>query len=385
MSNIYLKPFQVLPKVMADISSLMLKGLRNVAKANGGEFWWVIGNEACDLDSAVSALCYSVLLGQENKCSAFILNVDRLDYPLKTEVVYWFETFGIKERDLIFRDEVDLSSNKVCLKDADKSDIKVFLENNSINMQKLHPNICLVDHHSLASKDESLNHLVKEIIDHHPLNQVPSCAKLTHAIVGSCCTLNVELTRTRCPELLKLIGTLLHGVIVLDTVNGSPAAGRMTDRDESALTYLEQTVPNLDRAEVFGKLLAAKSNISHLSSCQILRRDCKYVGDVPISSLPMLVNDFMKLSDAPDAIEANREKYRALLMLGINIQDDSVRRELAVSSTSVELLGNLCNALCKADLGLEITTDEKFLKIYRQNNSKASRKQVLPLVQQFFM
>ena len=66
----------------------------------------VLGNEACDLDSSVSALAYAQFLNQSQKhCTINIpvINVTRSDFLLKTEVVYFLGKFGINFNNLIFR------------------------------------------------------------------------------------------------------------------------------------------------------------------------------------------------------------------------------------------------------------------------------------------
>jgi exopolyphosphatase len=66
----------------------------------------VLGNEACDLDSAVSALAYARFLNQSQKhCTINIpvINVTRSDFLLKTEVVHFLGKFGINFNNLIFR------------------------------------------------------------------------------------------------------------------------------------------------------------------------------------------------------------------------------------------------------------------------------------------
>ncbi|XP_050677061.1 exopolyphosphatase PRUNE1, partial [Leptidea sinapis] len=82
----------------------------------------VIGNESCDLDSAVSSLVYATFLHWQHqimKCKVCtrnkrdnatykddlflpVLDVPRNDYNLKTEVVFSFKEFGISESNLLF-------------------------------------------------------------------------------------------------------------------------------------------------------------------------------------------------------------------------------------------------------------------------------------------
>ena len=68
----------------------------------------VLGNEACDLDSAISALVLAQFLTFTDKYGVDtphipVLNINRNDFPLKTEVVYFLEKLGISSDHLIFR------------------------------------------------------------------------------------------------------------------------------------------------------------------------------------------------------------------------------------------------------------------------------------------
>ncbi len=65
----------------------------------------VLGNEACDLDSAVSALAYARFLDRSRPFGPVnipVLNVAREDYSLKTEVVHFLGKCNLSQH-LIFR------------------------------------------------------------------------------------------------------------------------------------------------------------------------------------------------------------------------------------------------------------------------------------------
>lgn len=56
----------------------------------------ILGNESCDLDSAVCALVFAYFLEQKQKFASVhlpVLNVAKEDYVLKTEVVYFLKRF----------------------------------------------------------------------------------------------------------------------------------------------------------------------------------------------------------------------------------------------------------------------------------------------------
>ncbi|KAL8595557.1 hypothetical protein ACOMHN_000765 [Nucella lapillus] len=113
----------------------------------------VIGNESCDLDSAVSAIVYAYFLHETSLASVGtalflpLLNIPRSDFPLRTEIVHFLGKFGISAPDLIFQDDLDLAKVKVT------TDLKV----------------TLVDHHVLSgTKMAELEESVVQILDHRP-------------------------------------------------------------------------------------------------------------------------------------------------------------------------------------------------------------------------
>ncbi|ESO06830.1 hypothetical protein HELRODRAFT_170850 [Helobdella robusta] len=74
----------------------------------------VVGNEACDLDSAVCAICLAFALNQNQKQNERrtvyvpLLNISRKDYRIRTEVKYLLENVGIAEEDLCFLEDINL-------------------------------------------------------------------------------------------------------------------------------------------------------------------------------------------------------------------------------------------------------------------------------------
>ena len=66
----------------------------------------VLGNETCDLDSAVSSLVYGYTLFRKygpNVPVLSVLNVDFADFNAKTEVVYHLKMCNIDVANIIFR------------------------------------------------------------------------------------------------------------------------------------------------------------------------------------------------------------------------------------------------------------------------------------------
>jgi len=73
----------------------------------------VVGNESCDLDSAVSAIVLAYFLqspGEKEKIIVPVLNVSSEDLPLKTDVTKVLLTLGIQAFDIPRLDEIDFSA-----------------------------------------------------------------------------------------------------------------------------------------------------------------------------------------------------------------------------------------------------------------------------------
>ena len=189
----------------------------------------VLGNEACDLDSAVSALVYAQFLTHCKKYGADtphipVLNIPREDYPLKTEVVHFLAKLGISSDHIVFRYAIGSSVDTEALIFLDffpffliffwsiRNDINLL----SLKMKKK-LKLVLVDHNILNSLDYNLDSSVVEIIDHHQLEHPPS-DKITMVVepVGSCCTLVSSLILKQVPDFLKAdSATLLMGKNIL--------------------------------------------------------------------------------------------------------------------------------------------------------------------------
>lgn len=75
---------------------------------------FVVGNESCDLDSAVSAiglaylytltavLSENFLIGGKRRFLP-VMNIQRTNLPLKTEVTYYMKKYGVDVSDLVCR------------------------------------------------------------------------------------------------------------------------------------------------------------------------------------------------------------------------------------------------------------------------------------------
>ncbi|XP_048511723.1 exopolyphosphatase PRUNE1 [Athalia rosae] len=237
----------------------------------------VIGNMACDLDSAVCAIVYAFHLhtvlenGEESIAVIPILNIPEKEFRLKTEVVYYLEKYRISQQVLTFRDQIDLTG----LSDEGKLEV------------------VLVDHHALCEKDKELAKSVIEVIDHRPqdLTWLWQEKNVDIEMVGSCATLiGKKLLQTNSKALNSRVCNLLRGPILIDTANFSKKANKATPTDLEIIQRLEEITSIVsDREQDYREILSAKTNISGLTASDLLMKDLKITNGIPIPGLPMLV------------------------------------------------------------------------------------------------
>lgn len=338
-------------------------------------------NEACDLDSAVSAIVYAYYLHETSAAPVGtalflpLLNIRRSEFPLRTEITYFFGKYGITSDVLVFLDDLDLMEVKLA------TDLKV----------------TLVDHHVLSPSTTDLEESVIQVIDHRPQDgSLPDRVDCTLELVGSCCTLVTEaLLADEGFAMDEVSAALLHGTIVTDTINFSPAAGKTTPKDLDMAEKLGVFLPlEVDNDTVFQEIKEAKFDLSGLTTEEILQKDLKVVpGDslmVAMSSVTMEMTDFAAREDFIGSLRqfsADRN-VDAVVVLTVSVGDDgSMSRQLGIFSPSRvyrEQMADVLNASQSPSLGLSplSSNHEEFLA-FEQSNVKASRKQILPVIKGF--
>ncbi|XP_037738971.1 exopolyphosphatase PRUNE1 isoform X1 [Chelonia mydas] len=337
----------------------------------------VLGNEACDLDSMVSALALAYYLAKTSLESraAFVpvLNIPRSEFPLRTESAFLLQEQQIPDSCLIFRDEIDLHA--------------------------LHRagllSLTLVDHHILPSGDAALEEAVIEVIDHRPLEREPRC-RVTAELVGSCATLVTERIVQGPAELLdRQTAALLLGTILLDCVNMTPEAGKVTPKDTQYVALLESKFPDLPaRSVLFEALQTAKFDVSGLTTDQMLRKDLKALSSdglvLAISAVYVTLEAFLQRPGLQQDLCAfcQRYGYGGLVAMTISFDErNEPFRQLAVYSQHAAVRTAVCGVLERANnppLDLSpLGSLYPNLCAYHQGNTVASRKKVLPILKDF--
>ncbi|XP_049736359.1 exopolyphosphatase PRUNE1 isoform X1 [Elephas maximus indicus] len=337
----------------------------------------VLGNEACDLDSMVSALALAFYLAKTTEAEEVfvpVLNIKRSELPLRGDNVFFLQKVHIPESILIFRDEIDLHA----LHQAGQL------------------TLILVDHHVLPKSDTALEETVAEVLDHRPIEQkhCPPC-HVSVELVGSCATLVTERILQGAPEILdRQTAALLHGTIILDCVNMDLKIGKATLKDSKYVEKLEALFPDLpNRSDIFDSLQKAKFDVSGLTTEQMLRKDQKTIyrqgTKVAISTIYMDLEAFLQRSGLIADLHAfcQAHSYDVLVAMTIffNMNNEPVR-QLAIFCPHVALRMTICGVLERSDApSLKLTpipSTHPNLQAYLQGNTQVSRKKLLPLLQE---
>lgn len=121
------------------------------------------------------------------------------------------------------------------------------------------------------------------MIDHRPLDSrfnVPDSCAVTVDQVGSCATLITKIIKDLelLPQFVDIL-PLLHGPIVLDTVNFSPSADKTKPLDIEMNKEIEQllNLNETDRLEIFNDLVIARNDVSSLTALELLSKDLKVI------------------------------------------------------------------------------------------------------------
>lgn len=268
----------------------------------------VVGNESCDLDSAVCAIGFAYFYSKSDKCPEWlytngerrflpVMNISRQNLPLKSEVMYFMNENQIDVANLVCRYLIfylhfqHFFTYLLLFLNSDE------VRNDFLSMSRF----VLVDHH--ISTFSIPNERIIQIIDHRPIDvnnkKFPHECKTRIVEVGSCATLVAEdiFNMIQPHEKFNDLLAFLRGPIVMDTVNFSVAAGKTKQLDIEINQRIEEllNVSEDDRSQLFNALTAANTDVSSLNAFQILSKDLKTVSNqnksifVAIPGFPLLV------------------------------------------------------------------------------------------------
>lgn len=353
----------------------------------------VIGNKAGDADSIVSALAAAYLADDD---ATPVVSISQND--LKTqrpETMLLLRMAGVETTNMWFADQLDSLSSETL-------------------------SLTLVDHNRLdAPSLEQRGHVVKAIYDHHMDEGYHKDSSTVRNIafnndgkaeVASTCTLMVERMEGTLPADLSL---LLLGVILIDSVNMSPDAGKVTQRDEAAVQKLlkgtnwqqldmvenvcVENYPRPSTSALFDALQNAKFDPifwDSISLADALRLDFKSFKAAEetfgISSVLLPAKNLLDKEDAIANIEAFMKRAH-INLLGIMLAyakdaASPLTRELILSGkdSSAVLAWLESEGSLQLSFREQLDNIDQTVIVLDQGNSRASRKQVAPILIQYF-
>lgn len=407
----------------------------------------VIGNEAGDADSIVSAIALAYVdylhatAARSSDSSSNndddtitltpVISIPRADFETqRPETVLLLRLAGVVHttESLVFVDDPSLFAPPTT---AAATPLHVTLvDHNRLSSALLVPQQQPPDAPSFPALSATT---VMEILDHHmDEGQHLDCQRRNiayadgAALVASTCTLVAERLLhgiAAPPPPPAPLALLLLGVILLDSINLAPAAGKATPRDAAAVRallertdwqaglcdearrvlQLEQHRPN--PTALFDALQSAKFAPAFWKSLTVrdaLRLDYKNFAyddetgaSFGVSTVLLSLDDFFATDGVVQGMCAYREHVNVDLlgvMLASTTTDGSLRRELALAASDNVLVDDLVQFLqIDGDDSLQITEAREAIvngnvkiRCFAQGNAKASRKQVAPALLRFF-
>lgn len=453
-----------MPALPAFLSRSYKSFCGNDSTISGQKVRITIGNEAGDADSIVSALVHGYVLSLEedallkNKTTeaetthAALVGVPRADLPLRRETTLLLEMAGVDLDQLLCIDSPP-SVASLLTPSTDGHSSAGGAEPLSIS---------LVDHNRIRSSLRHLDDHVVEILDHHEdeghhTDAVPKGSGARNvafrgrdALVGSTCTLVAERMLQVADSIAsgddKDAATLdpsaslaVLGVILLDTMDMSPEAGKGTDRDLAAINALVDRTDwsKLDtesmeesarsvfkvhdggsgavrpcRAALHDLLRNSKFDETFwrdMSVYDCLRIDYKRFeptspssgsSSVPVpfgmSSVLLPLSKFLSKESCVNSITRYMEEGDVPLLgiLTMTIVDDAPHREMLLAGR-LDLVDAAAEHLTQSDDAAFLEVEEvdcpldkaeecnMRIRRFRQGNPKGSRKQVAPILMRF--
>lgn len=399
---------------------------------------FVVGNEAGDADSLISAIALSYVddaVDPQTKKKTPLVSISRRDLETqRPETLFLLHLAGVSPEHLIYVDTAEALASPLV-------------------PSRLH--FTLVDHNRLSNRllddrmgvSEFSKIQVVEILDHHldegfhsdtcRSRDVAFDPTLGVALVASTCTLVAEkLFKTFATPYPADVSLLLLGTILLDSVNLQASAGKVTPRDIAAVqSLLDGTawsglsqssrdalnIPSDDTdttaasnvwkpntTALFDALQSAKFDASlwkGLSVRDALRLDYKQFTSqnttgatvmLGVSTVLLSLEDFAVKAHVQDGIRHFMEEHNVHLlgiMLTCQNTDGHLQRQLMLCDladgsfvTGLEqfLLAENTLQLTPRTVTVTSSTGGPYVRYFDQGNSKASRKQAVPILLKYY-
>ncbi|RIA97915.1 hypothetical protein C1645_813448 [Glomus cerebriforme] len=372
------------------------------------KLYFVLGNESADLDSIISSIAHAYLSQQlissdelsSSSISLFplyfpIIQIPKSDFSLRPECSYVFNFSELDISQLLFLDDVLPHLDKL----SSKYDI----------------NLILVDHNKLISPwNEKFNDKIDTVLDHHQDEGLYLNIKSRQIeSVGSATSLVVlhfkDDWEKKIPHDEKnnswhiRLARLLLAPILVDTILLDVSKGRTTNKDQEAAQFL-LNISNIPRSnqeffisDYFNAIESVKSDVSHLSNIDLLRRDYKEWSlnnfNIGISSVTWFLENWIhredgnidKLVESFNYFKTEKKLDIFIIMLAYNHKDKGFQREFVFLPNKNKFTFDKVIQQLELKLALKpltfIITNTDHVLFYHQE-SDLSRKKVYPLVKE---
>ena len=344
-------------------------------------------------DSAVSSIVFAYLLSEEaGSLHVPVMNIVAADYPLRTDVRFALDQAGITGTELVFLDQL-----------TEPMEVQTNLQ------------VVLVDHNKLSVSQQYLEPRVVRILDHHRDEGFCEKANPRNVVfpLGSSCTLVAQHAFDKCFTLDSSVARLLLSTILVDTGNLDPSMGKTEALDLSIARALgdiaeiqikEEDNSSSNRSKLYAELLAAKYNVSGLTTAEHFRKDYKeFAENQNQSSVLVGMSSVLKDLAEFEMTELSSQAYswmqarnlKVFLVLTAFFDEKSAEKKefrrqvlLCTLSKDHEMHDSICAVLKSKNLDLKpLTTFESAqcrIQTFEQLNLKASRKQIYPIISDFF-
>lgn len=370
-----------------------------------------------DLDSAASSIAYSYLASTLfNRTTVPILRTPRPDLYLRAENLYAFEISKLL---------ADLS-DLLCIDDISQE----------LSDELLSSSFALVDHNRLSSqfvRQDGVSPKVISIIDHHEDERchIDADPRIITVPAGSCASLVAQYFQPQwesAPDVIPPeLATLLLSSIFIDT-HGLKPEGKAEPVDYRAATFLlprstfaGQSLADSGTYAIIRQLEARKAAISHLPSRDLLRRDYKeYAFNsaasahspilVGISTVPLSLKHWLETEPSPtfwhsmdgwmqerglDVLgvlctfnSPRSGKHKRQVVWLVKQGQDALKKALWSGLESNKELQLKRKNMNKKSLSMQmklsgdgdLLTNGAVGHVWKQRNSKATRKMVAPII-----
>ncbi|QBM89333.1 exopolyphosphatase [Metschnikowia aff. pulcherrima] len=364
----------------------------------------VTGNQSADMDSVVSAIAYAYFHHQKYPKEEPILplvNISRDEFRLRKDIVLLLSRHDISSSNVYFLDDVEKFTEQ---------SVETLLD------------VVLVDHCNLQG--ELLTNLydqkrliVSGIVDHHAdegvfLDAVPRIIRST----GSCSALVFNYWNSQIgPILDRDVVLLLLGPLLIDTLN---MLQKVEADDIEAFTEYQkvlsdsatiETVSTSPFSSFFAELKEAKKDLKGFLLFDILRKDYKQfkfksaqgeIVSVGFSSIGKSLSWVLRKYPVSEILLSLKQMSETFHLDVVIITSSFTQKESRIYIREFCFSTHNNNLQDLASLAEELQLNTKFhdqdsvaealaqinnsvlFKVYNQQNTAASRKQVVPVIKQ---